>query len=168
MHLKKLGISRLVDEGNMQIRRIILGVFVLLILTSIAFILLQEKESRLMTSLTLGDQQRLVVEVAKTPATISLGLGNRDAIGSDGMLFVLPTRSVPTFWMKNMRFDLDFVWIDMNTIVDLTATVSATPGLSDEQLTLVSPKQPVTHVLELPAGDIARRNLRIGDSVVIH
>lgn len=112
----------------------------------------------------IGDQT-LKVETAKTTSQITIGLGERDAIGSDGMLFVLPERSIPSFWMKGMRFDLDFVWIDANTVVDLTANVSAQKGVAVEQLKLYRPNQPVTQVLELPAGEIARRGIGIGDAV---
>ncbi len=109
--------------------------------------------------------ESLSVEVVDTPEKITKGLGYRDTLGSDGMLFVMPTRSIPTFWMKGMRFDLDFVWIDSNTVVDLSANVLAEPKVPDAQLKIYSPKAPVTHVLELPSGDIEKKGIRIGDKV---
>lgn len=107
----------------------------------------------------------LSIEVADTPAKITKGLGYRDELGSEGMLFVMPTRSIPSFWMKGMRFPLDFVWIDSNTVVDLTEHVSHQPGAQDQDLSTYSPSVPVTHVLEIPAGDIAKREIKIGDAV---
>lgn len=111
--------------------------------------------------------QKLLVEVANTPATITKGLGERDQIGSDGMLFVLDRREIPMFWMKGMRFDLDFVWIDTDRVVDITAGVKAQPGAPDQQLATYQPKEQSNYVLELPAGEIARRGIHIGDQFTL-
>jgi uncharacterized membrane protein (UPF0127 family) len=113
-------------------------------------------------SIRIGSQE-LTVEVAKTDPEITLGLGERDSIGSDGMLFVLPTRIVPTFWMKNMRFDLDFVWIDGDTVIDITENVSAQNGEPDSKLSVYSPRSPATHVLEMDSGAVQKLGIRIGD-----
>jgi len=68
-------------------------------------------EKRSYETITVGDQD-LTVEVVNTPSKTELGLSYRDEIGADGMLFELPQKQVPTFWMKGMLFDLDLVWID--------------------------------------------------------
>lgn len=115
-------------------------------------------------SLRIG-QNSLQVEIADSVPKITLGLGERDTLGSDGMLFVMPTRTVPAFWMKGMRFALDFVWIDGNRVIDLTENVPAEPTVSDANLKIHSPKSPATHVLELNAGEIKRRGISIEDTV---
>ncbi|MEP7166870.1 MAG: DUF192 domain-containing protein [Candidatus Woesebacteria bacterium] len=115
-------------------------------------------------TITVGSQ-KLAIERAKTIPEITLGLGKRDTLGSDGMLFVMPARDIPTFWMKDMRFDLDFVWIDSNKVVDLTEKVSAQKGEPDSALRFYSPITPVTHVLEMNAGEVQKRGIKIGDSV---
>lgn len=107
----------------------------------------------------------LQVEVVRSPTAIEKGLGERDTLGSDGMLFVLGQKRVATFWMKGMRFALDFVWIDGNKIVEITPNVLPQPGVTDAQLTLYSSKVPVTHVLELNAGEVKKRGIRVGDAV---
>lgn len=111
--------------------------------------------------------QTLSVEVVTTAETITKGLGGRSAIGSDGMLFVMQKRDIPYFWMKDMQFDLDFLWIDRDKIVDITANVPAQTGAADSELRVYAPKVPVTHVLEIPAGDSRKRNIAIGDTVSI-
>lgn len=108
----------------------------------------------------------LSVEVVRTPDAIEKGLSDRDTLGSDGMLFVLPSRTTPSFWMRRMRFPLDFVWIDGNTIVDLYQNAPApSSGVLDRDLPTYKPKQLVTHVLELPVGSINRYQLKIGGVV---
>lgn len=109
--------------------------------------------------------QSLSIEVVSTPAEITKGLGERDALGSDGMLFVMPSREIPSFWMMGMRFDLDFIWIDGDKVIDITENVSAEPGANPNQLKTYSPKSPVTHVLEMNAGEVQKRGIKIGDTV---
>lgn len=115
----------------------------------------------------IGDTQ-LEVEVVSSPASISQGLSGRDEIGSDGMLFVLPTRRNATFWMIDMKFDLDMVWIDRYEVVSVTANVPApSPGTSSLALPTYSPGQPVEMVLELPAGQAAELGVDRGDRLKI-
>lgn len=109
--------------------------------------------------------QTLQVEIADEPEEITLGLSFRSQLGSDGLVFVLPSRTVPAFWMKGMKFPLDFVWIDSNTVVDLTMNVPIQEGATDSELILYRPSVAVTHVLELNAGAIERLKIKVGDSV---
>lgn len=111
------------------------------------------------------NSQTLQVEIADEPDEITLGLSFRSQIGSDGLLFVLPSRTVPAFWMKGMKFPLDFVWIDRNTVVDVTANVPIQEGAIDSELILYRPTAAVTHVLELNAGAIESLKINVGDSV---
>ena len=101
----------------------------------------------------------LSVEAAKSNESITKGLGERDAIGSDGMLFFMPERNVVNFWMHGMRFPLDFVWIDQNKIVGTISNVQAPVDPSSFELPSYSSEVPVTHVLELPAGKVAEMKL---------
>lgn len=98
------------------------------------------------------------VEVAVTESEKEKGLGNRDRLAADaGMLFVYQNRDRYGFWMKDMRFPLDFIWIDDNTIVDLSPNIPVPYTLA--------PKVPVNKVLEVNAGTIATLGLTIGDTV---
>lgn len=111
------------------------------------------------------DTHSLQVEIADSSDEITLGLSYRSKLGSDGLLFMLPNRSVPAFWMKGMRFPLDFVWIDGNTVVDLTSNVPIQATTTDSELILYRPKVAVTQVLELNAGTIDSLGIKVGDSV---
>ena len=145
--------------------KIVLVIFILF--ASISLLLLPKpvsKKNNNLKRITVGSQE-LSVEIANDPSEITKGLGERDQIGSDGMLFVLSQRIIPTFWMKGMRFALDFVWIDGGRVVDLTENVPAEPGVVDAKLKRYSPDHVVTHVLELDAGEIKKREISVGDSV---
>lgn len=118
-------------------------------------------------SLTIG-RTLFQVEVARTSDKITQGLSDRTAIGADGMLFVLPQRNIPSFWMFHMKFPLDFIWIDGDTVVDVTEHVPApVNGTLDHALPTYSPKSPVTHVLELPDGAVKKNAITVGDVVTV-
>lgn len=111
----------------------------------------------------VGDH-RLQVEVRRTPEELAQGLSGRNQVKGDGMLFVLPTRSKPSFWMKDMQFDLDMIWINEGKVVEITANVPAPPpGTPDRALPAYSPQQVVDHVLEVPAGTAQKRGISPGD-----
>lgn len=103
------------------------------------------------------------VEVAVTDAQKELGLGQRDSLADNhGMLFVYPGRGEYTFWMKGMRFPLDFIWIDGVTVVDITRNVPVDAG---PNYRLYRPVKPADKILEVNAGDADAKGIRIGDTV---
>jgi len=107
------------------------------------------------------DQTSIEVEVVTKPESITLGLSGREEIGADGMLFVLPERRIPSFWMPDMKFDIDIVWIDTDTVLALSEFVPK-PKLGQTTLSTYSPPGPVDLVLELPAGMAATLGIKAG------
>src|SRR3989338_5042145 len=58
---------------------------------------------------------KIKAELADTPEKRALGLSGRETLGNDeGMLFVFDEPNTRQFWMKNMNFALDIIWIDEN------------------------------------------------------
>lgn len=112
---------------------------------------------------------KLKVEIADTQAKRSKGLSDRQSLASDeGMLFVFPQPSKYSFWMKSVKFPLDFIWIRGSTVVDLLPNVSSpAPGQTDESLPIYQPNTEVDKALEVPSGTIQRLNIKIGDSIKI-
>lgn len=107
----------------------------------------------------------ITLELAVTNAEKEKGLGYRDSLPADrGMLFVYQNRGRYGFWMKGMRFPLDFIWIDGNKIVDVSENIPA-PANGTERPAELSPAAPVDKVLEVNAGVISQFNIRVGDTV---
>ena len=107
-------------------------------------------------------------EVANTTAERGPGLGGRDAMARDaGMLFVHEEERERTFWMRGMRFALDFVWISADRrVVDLTENVPPPdPGTPDADLPRYRPEAPVRYVLEVNAGVVSEAGIEAGDAV---
>ncbi|MCX6785309.1 MAG: DUF192 domain-containing protein [Candidatus Komeilibacteria bacterium] len=106
----------------------------------------------------------LTVEVAKTPSQMAQGLSGRtDLCASCGMLFSYNDSAIRTFWMKNMNFPLDFIWISGQKIVGLSQNVPITD--ESGKVKILSSFRPVNRVLELSAGWIGQNSVKIGDLV---
>ena len=106
------------------------------------------------------------VDVAVTTPEKELGLGNRNSLEPNhGMLFAYDHKEQYSYWMKNMRFPIDILWIvPDNTIADITKNI---PVATSTALTVYSPKVPVNKVLELNAGVSDRLGIHVGDTVHI-
>lgn len=118
--------------------------------------------------LQVGSRE-LRVEVVTTPESWTQGLSGRSSIGADGMLFIFPTREVRSFWMPDMQFDLDMVWIADGVVSKVTAHVpKPSAGQSRDTLPVYSSDAPVNWVLELPAGKAGEYGIAPGTSVMIN
>jgi uncharacterized membrane protein (UPF0127 family) len=104
------------------------------------------------------------IDVAATSEAREKGLSGRVALPEKtGLLFIMPNTSQHQFWMKDMNFPIDFVWIDNRTIVDVTENVM--PNSVDLLSTVVKPKKNANLVLEIPAGSIKKYGIQIGQPV---
>jgi uncharacterized membrane protein (UPF0127 family) len=108
--------------------------------------------------------RRIAVEIADEPAEYIQGLSYRQSLGADsGMLFIFPEKQVRRFWMKNMNFPIDIVWIEDDRIVNIT------PALAPEgsaPANTYSSDLPVDHVLEVNSGFAEKNKFKIGDKVI--
>lgn len=108
------------------------------------------------------------IELARTAQEQQQGLSNRDQIGSDGMLFVFASKGRPIFWMPDMRFDLDFIWISDGKIVEIQKNIpKPKPDQTTSQLPRYSPKENVDMILEVEAGFVKREGIVVGEMVEI-
>ena len=108
------------------------------------------------------------VELAITPAERSQGLSGREELPEGtGMLFVFEGDQHLTFWMPEMNFPLDMVWIDSGCrVVDATLNAPAPEsGQSLGDLPRFSPKMPARFVLEINAGEFEGRGTSVGEEV---
>jgi uncharacterized membrane protein (UPF0127 family) len=109
--------------------------------------------------------QVIQLELTRTRAEMSRGLGYRDALAWDhGMLFQYPRPDFYGFWMKGMRFDIDIIWIREGRIVDISHRV---PFHEDGPGPTMQPREVIDTVLEVPSGYSQARGFRIGDPVIL-
>ena len=94
----------------------------------------------------IGDQT-VRVTVADTPESRERGLSGRD--------------EYHMFWMKDMLFSIDIVWLSRDkTVVDIAEDVSP-----DTFPASFSPRALARYVLELPAGFVEEYTIQIGNEV---
>jgi hypothetical protein len=151
--------------------------FILLIAILIflsVFWLLQNKNLNLMGQILAGFEAKKIIFIGQNKAEIKVeiaddererarGLSGRDSLDENaGMLFVFDQPGFYGFWMKEMKFSLDFIWISGDKTVDLTENVL--PPQSDlEDLQKYFSRDPADKVLEVNAGWIKKHNIKIGD-----
>ncbi|MBI2022098.1 DUF192 domain-containing protein [Candidatus Daviesbacteria bacterium] len=108
------------------------------------------------------------VGIADTKEERAKGLGDRDRLDSDsGMIFIFEMADKHRFWMKGMKFPIDFIWINGDRVVDLLQNVTPPKvGEKDENLPRYEPVVSIDKVLEVPSGFIASHNIKVGDKIV--
>lgn len=113
---------------------------------------------------TLG-QTRVQVDVADSIFTRERGLSGRPSLAADqGMLFIFDAPARYSFWMKEMHFPLDMIWIRDGHIVDITTDVPP-PQPGQTVLPTYFPVEPADRVLEVNAGFAQAHGLRTGIEV---
>jgi hypothetical protein len=78
------------------------------------------------------------------------------------MLFVYAEPEPRGFWMPDMHFDIDIVWIRDGRIVHVEPDV---PHAVSGPLPVYRPSEPADLVLEVAAGTAQRLGWRLGDAV---
>lgn len=105
------------------------------------------------------------LDLAVTEAEKEKGLGYRDSLAPDhGMLFVYDHPDRYGFWMKGMKFPLDFIWINGNIVADISQNIPH-PVSQTAQPVSLAPSVPADKVLEVNAGVVKSLGIRIGDPV---
>lgn len=142
---------------------IIALVSILLLIIVAYFILAGRKD----TQKIIISGQVFEVEVVSSGKDVTKGLSGRDSIESNqGMLFVFDNRYWEVFWMKDMKFNIDLLWLVGDIVVGYEKNMPAPPlGVFDEELKKYASPEQVDRVLELSAGTIDRLNVKIGDRI---
>lgn len=102
------------------------------------------------------------VELAVSPEKKYLGLSHRENIPDDfGMLFLFFDKEIRTFVMRDMKFNLDIVFIDENEIVKIYKNLSFEEF---SQNIIYKSSTPVDKVLELKGGFCDQNKISVGDN----
>lgn len=103
-----------------------------------------------------------VVEVVDSNLARERGLsGHVPLLDNEGMFFIFSTADRHGFWMKDMLFPIDIVWIDQDfKIIHIEKLV--TP---DTYPKVFYPRSPSMYVLEVKAGVADELDLKLGEGV---
>lgn len=113
------------------------------------------------------NNKKFTLLVAKSAKDKEIGLSEKTSIPDDtGMLFPFGKADYHSFWMKNMKFPIDIIYINKNRIVTIYQNVQP-PKEREESLPIFKPEEPADTVLEINAGLSKKYNLKKGDNVKI-
>ncbi len=102
------------------------------------------------------------VEVSDTYFTQSKGLSGKKSLSNDeGMIFVFENPYKYGFWMKEMNFPIDIIWIDENkTVNHIEKDVKP-----ETYPKIFYPETPSKYVLEIASGQSDLHGIKVGDTV---
>jgi uncharacterized membrane protein (UPF0127 family) len=111
----------------------------------------------------------VVATAATKEASRSRGLSGTVALPPGrGMLFNFEHPELLSFWMKDMRYPIDIIWINRETVVGVTPNIPApAPGTPDSALPSYVAPAPANRALEVPAGWAASHGVQAGDTIRI-
>lgn len=154
--------------------RKVLIIYGVLVLGIIIIAVLRFRGVNLLPNINLGGNDAKVtieddtfeVEVADDDAERIKGLSDRDNLDENkGMVFVFEEKGKYGFWMRNVKFPLDIIYISDNKIVDIFANTA--PQAEDaENIPVFEPKENANFVLEINGGKAKELGIDVGDEVV--
>jgi uncharacterized membrane protein (UPF0127 family) len=100
------------------------------------------------------------VEVVDTKAQLEKGLSGHSALSkNEGMFFVFQKPDNYGFWMKDMTFPIDIIWLNQNmqiTHIETNVEPKTYPKI-------FYPNSPSLYALEIKAGETNALHLKSGD-----
>jgi uncharacterized protein len=137
-----------------------LKVFIIILLFLALLFFLSGREKNVL-EIKIGEES-LFVWTAKTTQEKSTGLsGVKKLEETEGMLFIFEEETIPFFWMKDMNFPIDIIWINSKKeVIEITESI-----LPETYPKTFSPKKPVKYVLEVSAKWCEEKNIEIGDKL---
>ncbi len=97
-------------------------------------------------------------EIVSAQSDLTIGLAKYTRLEENqGMYFNLPTTAIQTFWMKDMKFDIDIIWINDDQVVGVSQ------GYFKDPYTLIQSPAPANFVLEVNPNS----GIKIGDKINI-
>ncbi|MGK7345772.1 MAG: DUF192 domain-containing protein [Candidatus Nitrospinota bacterium M3_3B_026] len=110
------------------------------------------------------DPVTITVELATTPERWARGLMFRESLApGSGMFFIFPREERRTFWMKNVRFPLDIIFLDSGYVI--RNIFESAPPCAAEPCERYRSGSPARYVLETPGGFCASHGVREGQKV---
>jgi uncharacterized protein len=149
-------------------KRITIFLIVLVVLLFCA-ILVAHSISGKKEQLTFANQYLIInntkinLSIADTPAKQIQGLSNQQSLDKNaGMLFIFPDKQIRNFWMKDMNFPLDIIWIADDKIEKIDSDL---PAEGDQPKKMYSSVLPIDRVLEVNAGFCKKNKIYVSNTV---
>jgi uncharacterized membrane protein (UPF0127 family) len=118
------------------------------------------------SSIVRIDDMNITAILALTPEEQSTGLAIKETMKeNEGMLFVFDTPKKYSFWMKDMKFPIDIIWLDSKKkIVHIEDRLE--PCVFLLPCPSYAPTTDSLYVLEVVSNFTNKHEVRIGDQVL--
>ncbi len=131
--------------------------FYLFIYLSPAEDYLSKKDNKL--AMKLADKI-IFVSVASTPGERYQGLSGMEKLKeNEGKLFIHQRLAKHQYVMRGMMFDLDFIFIKDNQVVDIIEKIPK------EFKGIIQGKKRYNKILEMPSGWVKKNKVKVGDKI---
>jgi uncharacterized protein len=114
---------------------------------------------------TTIDNYKILVDIAITDKQVQDGLAIKNTLNeNEGMLFFLGEPSKASFWMKNMKFPIDIIWLNESfSIVHIEQELQPCKSVFDCKS--YTPNSEALYVLETIDGFAKKHGLKIGENI---
>lgn len=126
-----------------------------------------EADRFMLRPVTLPDGGKIYAEMAIEHMEIVRGLMFRDSLPQDrGMLFLHNKMGRYPYWMFQVKFPLDIVWLNKDkVVVEVLSNVPPCPSTKASECPQHGGTQDAQFVLELNAGQAARHSIAPGSKI---
>jgi len=157
------------DEATNYLReskvRFVLGLTVVIffVILVISFVLQNNKSTQISVK-----GQNFNVELAETSQEKQIGLSKTDNLAeNEGMLFVFDEADYYSFWMRDMQFPIDIIFINGNKVTTIISN-ALPPSETNGSLTTFQPKVKSDKVLEVNAGIAKKYKIEEGSIIDVN
>lgn len=107
-----------------------------------------------------------VASISADPTSRSNGLSGTEPLAANAvMLFAFPAASNWGFWMKDMNYPLDIIWLDASgTVVYLEKDLATS---TYPEVFAPSATTPALYVIEADAGTAAANKVKVGSTILL-
>ncbi|MDP2638040.1 MAG: DUF192 domain-containing protein [Candidatus Levybacteria bacterium] len=107
------------------------------------------------------------LKVAKSQEEKEIGLSKTESLSENqGMIFLFDDPGYYSFWMKDMKFSIDIIFINKDNVVEISENAQPQTE-STSNLKIYTPIEPIDKVLEIKSGLSKKNNIKKGDKIQI-
>ena len=138
-----------------------------LIILLVVFVFVLSSKKQTIPTATI-DGVKFNLDIARTQSQQEKGLAIYNSLPKNkGMLFPFPKPDYYAFWMKDMKFPIDIIYIRQSRIVTIFSDV-LNPASPSAPLPILRPNAPSDTVLEINAGLSNKYGFKKGDFVQLN
>lgn len=146
-------------------KKVILIIVLITIASSIFFVMNKNAGNKLIIK-TDKKEVTFNVEFVRSPGDKARGLAKYDDIDDGfGMVFFNDVDTKTPFWMKDMKFPIDILFINSNNII-VDIHENNQPCLNNDSCPLIIPISNYRTVLEIKNGLVNKYEIKVGDQIV--